>query len=146
MKLVCTGAITESNAAKCFQMVHPLTESLGTTREVPLFPFLPHYPMTSVMLEAGLQQKVLLKVICWVLDNLKHYPQVLPQKLEQKHAFPPLNVCLRQMHTPGNPGELNTYTARIIYEELYRLAITLRWNKRQFARPVRRAMNAGTVV
>jgi len=144
MRVACSGAITASFTSTRLEMVHPLTESLGTKKAGPQFPFLPHYSMTSAMQDAGLQQKMLIKVICWVLDNLKHYPQVLPHVLEQKHAFPSLDRCLRQMHTPDNPVCLEQYTRRIIYEELYCLAVSLRWSKRQFARPGR-TLRAGTL-
>jgi len=144
IRIACTGAITASFTSARLEMVHPLTESLGTKKTGPQFPFLPHYSMTSAMQDAGLQQKMLIKAICWVLDNLKHYPQVLPHVLEQKYAFPSLDRCLRQMHTPDNPAHLEQYVCRIIYEELYCLAVSLRWNKRQFARPGR-SLQAGAL-
>jgi ATP-dependent DNA helicase RecG len=46
------------------------------------------------------------------------------------------------MHMPANPGLLEPFLDRLRYEELYRLALTLRWSKREFRHPGR-SLTAG---
>ena len=116
---------------------HPLLETLGENRLLPEHPFLPHYPITTAMAQTHLQQKALFKAIRWVLDNLSHYPQVLPQAIEREKQFLSLERCLREIHVPSNLEDLGRFKNRVAYEELYKLAVTLRWNKRKFSQPGR---------
>jgi len=134
MRAVLTGKITRYTG---LQMVHPLLESIGKDAAKPEHAFLPRYSITSAMRESHVQQKTLLKSIEWVLNNLTHYPQVLPQAIEKKKAFPPLQQCLREMHLPADPEKIEPFRARLRYEELYQLALTLRWSRRKFVLPGR---------
>jgi ATP-dependent DNA helicase RecG len=151
MRVACTGAIKHFGPSEMItpdtslQMVHPMLEKMGENQQRPDYPYLPHYPVTAAMTEAFLQQKTLFKAMLWVLDNLKHYPQALPQSIESIKRFPPLARCLREMHVPSSPGDLERFRARIIYEELYRIAVSLHLSKRKFAQPGRR-LSAGALV
>jgi ATP-dependent DNA helicase RecG len=147
MRVLCTGAVKPDgrSAGEGVQMIHPMLETIGPQRKAPDVPFLPHYSLTGSMIEASLRQKTLFKAIGWVLDNIKHYPQVLPSAMERKKQFPPLQECLREMHTPADPGALDRFRGRIIYEELYRLAVSLKLNKSKFAQPGR-SMRPGAMV
>jgi ATP-dependent DNA helicase RecG len=89
------------------------------------------------MIEASISQKTLLKAIGWILDNLKHFPQALPSALERRKAFPALEQCLREIHMPSDPVALARFRGRLVYEELYRLAVSLMLNKKKFAKPGR---------
>jgi ATP-dependent DNA helicase RecG len=140
-RLLCTGTVGMFNT---LQMVHPLIEPLGAKSAAPAHPYLPWYPITEAMREVGFLQKPLFKAVQWVLANLKHYPQLLPQKIEQKKNFPPLQQCLRGIHMPEKPADVEHYRQRLRYEELYELALALRWSKRKFALPGR-AMHAGAL-
>ena len=150
MRVACTGTV------KCFsaclpitpdtslQMVHPMFDKIGENQSKPDHPCVPHYPVTAAMIGASLQQKTLFKAVLWVLDNLKHYPQVLSQSIESVKRFPPLDRCLREMHVPSSLGGLERFKARIVYEELYRLAVSLHLSKRKFALPGRK-LSAGAL-
>ncbi len=120
------------------QMLHPMVEFLGTDKTGVETPFLPHYSITVSMKDAHIQQKTLFKAIQWVLKTIKHYPQTLPETIEKKKGFPPLATCLKEIHTPSDPAGVQQYYNRLKYEELYRLALSLRWSKRKFALPGRR--------
>ena len=120
-----------------YQMSHPLAEVIGANKTTVDIPFLPQYPLTSAMRDSHMQQETVFKSIQWVLKNIKHYPQILPEKIEKKNSFPPLSTCLNEIHIPSDPVKLKTYFDRLRYEELYQLALTLRWSKRKFALPGR---------
>ena len=120
-----------------YQMSHPLVENVGANKSAADTPFLPQYPLSTAMRGVHLQQKGLFKSIQWALKNLKHYPQILPEKIERKKNFPSLSNCLSEIHIPSDPQNLKPYFDRLRYEELYQLALTLRWSKRKFALPGR---------
>ncbi len=134
LRVLCTGTVSYHTGV---HMVHPAVERVAEGATAPDILFLPVYPLTLGMKEAGMLQKVLRKTIAWALDNIQHYPQVLPRSIEDKRGFPPLDKCIREMHLPSHPNRLDAYRARLVYEELYRLAVTLRWSKRKFALPGR---------
>jgi ATP-dependent DNA helicase RecG len=119
------------------QMYHPLVETISANKSSADIPFLPQYPLTMPMKDAHIQQRTLFNAIHWILKNLKHYPQILPERIEKKKNFPSLETCLHEIHIPKDPTKLNAYFDRLRYEELYQLAITLRWSKRKFALPGR---------
>ena len=133
MTLLVTGKVTRYGH---FQMVHPMFETIESEGQVQ-FKIIPFYSITSAMKEAGLQQKLLLKAIIWVLENLKHYPQVLPAQIESKKKFPSLKRCITEVHTPEVIDALDSYRERLKYEELYKLALTLRLSRKKFNLPGR---------
>jgi ATP-dependent DNA helicase RecG len=133
-KLLLYGKISKFRA---IQMVHPLIEVISKKKTVVEVPFLPQYPLTSVMKNAHIQQKTLLNSIQWILKNLKHYPKILNERIEKKKLFPPLKKCLEEIHMPTDSKKLAPYFNRLRYEELYQLAITLRLNRQRFALPGR---------
>jgi len=128
--LVLTGKINHHVKE---QMVHPLVEKV--TENWSISPVLSVYSIKDVMREAGVNQKLLHKSIAWIFKNIHNFPQVLTAAIEQKHAFPALKDCLYNIHLPKDVSSLDKYWARLKYEELYKLALTLRWNKRKFALP-----------
>lgn len=131
-QIVLTGKISFYGH---YQMVHPLVDKVSS--EDGVSPFYPVYSIKEVMREAGLTQKVLHKSIGWILKNLRNYPKVLPRIIEKKYSFPPLAECLRKIHQPGDLSQLQECRQRLKYEELYKLALSLRWNRRKFALPGR---------
>ncbi len=140
MRVLLFGKISRFGS---IQMVHPKVESLGT-RELPEIKLQPVYPLTSLMREVNLQQKTLSHAIHWSLKNLRHYPQILPKSIEERKSFPPLCECLFNLHFPEHPKADKPYRERIIYEELYNLALSLRWSKRSFSLPGR-PLDAGVL-
>lgn len=140
-RLVATGKISYFGR---FQMVHPAVETLAAATSAVTTPIVPIYHQTSAMSEAGLTQKMILKCIQWVLKNLKHYPQTLPGFILKKWSFEPLATSLKELHTPTNLTNLEPFRMRIRFEELYQLAITLKFSRKRFLLPGR-ALAAGTL-
>jgi ATP-dependent DNA helicase RecG len=130
--LVLTGKVIENHGK--FLMIHPAFEKV-TGEGGEAMPALAVYSIREQMREAGVTQKLLRKAVEWALDNVGSYPRVLPDAIESRHDFPPLDECLRKVHIPGDLAELDKYRARLKYEELYKLALNLRWNRRKFALP-----------
>ena len=120
-----------------YQMLHPHIETVRSGTSAADVPCMPLYPLTQAMRDVHMRQKALFKAIRWIFKNVKHYPQILPQRIEQKKQFPPLATCLREIHLPAVPEDLQKYYARLRYEEVYQTALTLRWSKRKFALPGR---------
>lgn len=127
------------------QMIHPMTDQLIEGKKVDFQPFYPVYSIKKTMKEAGVNQKCLHKSVRWILENLQNYPRVLPQAVEKKRGFPPLAQCLKQIHNPQKADELERYMDRLRYEEFYKVALCLRWNRKKYALPGRR-MVAGALV
>ncbi len=136
--LLVTGKVTQYGH---IQMVHPTIETIKDKNDIRI-KIVPCYTITSAMREAGVQQKLLLKAIVWTLNNLKHFPQVLPSQIETGKNFPALKKCLTEIHLPQNLETLEIYRKRIKYEELYKLALSLRLSKRKFTLPGR-SMQSG---
>jgi ATP-dependent DNA helicase RecG len=134
-KIVATGKVS---AYTHLQMVHPMVERLPENGEPQLAqPFFPLYPISESMREAGISHRLLMKAVSWLLGNIGRFPRVLPEPIEKKRSFPPLEQCLREIHMPADPAKLDEYAKRLRYEELFRLALTLRWSRRKFALPGR---------
>ena len=132
--LLVTGKI---GYYKHFQMVHPIVEQVQSGEDGAPAPCLPVYPISETMRDAGISHRLLSKAVFWALDHCTHFPNPLPAATEKKRSFPPLRQCLRMVHRPDQIEKLEIFTARLRYEELYRLALTLRWSRRAFARPGR---------
>ena len=133
-RLLFTGKVGKYGTC---QMLHPQVEALGSEDKGPSVVFLPQYPVTTAMQSAHMGQKTLFGAISWVLRNVRRYPQLLPGAIEKKKGFAPLAECLKEIHIPTDPGNVDTYLARVRYEELYQLALALRWSRRKFALPGR---------
>lgn len=136
MKLIVTGKV--NIYGKC-QMVHPMIEKIKDEESERNFKsILPSYTITSSMREAGIQNRILIKSLEWVLNNLAHYPQILPSIIETEKNFPPLRTSLQKIHFPDDLQSIETFRMRIKYEELYKTALTVYLNKRKFASPGRK--------
>jgi ATP-dependent DNA helicase RecG len=126
-----------------FQMTHPMVEQVRHgDRDAPV-PCLPIYPISETMRDAGISHRLISRAVFWALDHCTHFPNPLPAATEKKRSFPPLQQCLWMVHRPDLIDKLDTFTARLRYEELYRLALTLRWSRRAFANPGRAMHDKG---
>lgn len=134
MRMMVTGRVSRYIH---FQMVHPIIDRVPERGEGPLLKCIPVYSLTSGMREAGLAQGLFRKAVSWILKNLKHYPRVLPEPLEKKHQFPPLETCICELHFPSSMEELPKFRQRIKYESFYRVALALRFSRKKFALPGR---------
>jgi ATP-dependent DNA helicase RecG len=134
-RLIATGKVS---AYTHVQMVHPMVERLVNNGGGPqVMVFLPLYPVSEPMRDAGIGHRLLAKAVRRALDSIGRFPEVLPEPIVRKRNFPPLETCLREIHLPSDPAKLDKYAERLRYEELFRLALTLRWSRRKFALPGR---------
>ena len=136
-EIIATGKVS---AYAHVQMVHPMVErpAGGGVR-----PFFPIYSISEPMRDAGIGHRLLSKAIGWLLGSITRFPQVIPEPLAKKRRFPPLDLCLREIHMPSDLSKLEEYLFRLRYEELFRLALTLRWSRRKFALPGRALQPGG---
>lgn len=119
------------------QMVHPQIETIGGGKTLPDVVFLPQYRLSETMREAGIGQKTMFKGIRWLVENVNHYPQVLPKTIENKKRFEPLDRCIRELHIPSSLATLENFKNRLRYEEVYTTAVTLRLSRGRFNLPGR---------
>ncbi len=139
MKLMVTGKVSRYIH---YQMVHPMADKVPEVGGQAVVKYVPVYSLTSAMREAGLAQGLFRKAVLWILKNLRHYPRVLPEQLESRLQFPPLEKCIRELHFPSSMEGFSLYRQRIKYEEFYRVVLSLRFSKRKFEMPGR-SMKAG---
>jgi ATP-dependent DNA helicase RecG len=138
IRVLCTGTVTEGTGPQAGpQLIHPLLERIAEGKTGPDIVFFPVYALTGAMKDAGIQQKLFCKAVLWALDNIKHYPQALPAAVEDRRGFPMLDKCIKELHLPVDPRGLDRFRGRIIYEELYGLALTIRFSRRNFRLPGR---------
>lgn len=131
--IIATGKVAKFGH---LQMVHPAVEILKE-KEQRVDPFQSVYSLCAEMREAGIQQKLLNKSMMWIFSKLQHYPKVLPNQLEKKYNFPPLQECLLKIHHPEELESLPLFKQRIKYEEMYKVAVVLQWNKKKLQLPGR---------
>lgn len=141
-RLVATGKISSFGS---LQIIHPAIETLAADASAVTTPVVPIYHQTSAMSEAGLTQKMILKCIQWILKNLKHYPQTLPGFIQKKWPLEPLATSLKELHTPTTLANLEPFRLRIRFEELYQLAIILKFSRKSFSLPGR-PLTAGNFI
>lgn len=134
MHCIATGKISSFNG---IQIVHPAIEECPGETHVPAQPVLPLYRLTSAMRETGVHQAFRRKIILWILKQCQHYPETLPASIDDRHGFPPVATCLNELHFPTSLQHLDRYKERIRYEELYRLALDLHFNRTKFRLPGR---------
>jgi len=131
MRLLVTGKV--SIYGHKVQMVHPQVETIPASLDAPKISVLPVYRITVAMKEAMISRKVLTDGVWWALNHVKHFPQKLPARIEEEKQFPPLDECLQNIHFPGALEQVESYKERIVYENLYTMAITLRLSKKDFS-------------
>jgi ATP-dependent DNA helicase RecG len=131
--IIATGKITKYGYV---QIVHPSIEILKD-KEQKFEQFQSVYSLTSEMRETGIQQKFLNKSFKWILSKIHHFPKILPNQLEARYNFPPLQECLIRIHQPENLKDISVYNERIKFEEMYKTAVILHWNKRRLQLPGR---------
>ena len=134
VRVMATGKVGEY---RHLQMVHPMVDRIDENGEGQGPAFFPLYSVSEPMREAGISNRILVRAIQWTLDSVTRFPEKLPASITAKHGFSPLEKCLRQMHRPDDPALLEKFRDRLRYEELFNLALTLRWSKRKFALPGR---------
>ena len=129
----CYGEVRTGYAG--LEMVHPdyklLSDQQASSGETTLTPV---YPLTQ-----GLQQRVIRKVVSHILDTLSKKPEImpelLPEEILQRYAFPSLLAAFTVIHAPETPAdiELDGVAARrrLALEELLSHYLGLRLAKQQ---------------
>ncbi len=117
------------------QMVHP---ELTLNEDGSQYPFEPRYPLTGAMRKVKIGQKRILQAVEWLFKNLRHCKESLPKELEEKYGFPSLRDVLHAIHFPQEVQTLEIWFRRIQYEELYQLALHLRWMQKDYRLPGRK--------
>jgi ATP-dependent DNA helicase RecG len=133
-KIIATGKVS---LYKHLQMVHPMVERLAGEGVQQVRPYFPLYTVSEPMRDAGVNHRLLSRAVMRTLDRIGRFPEILPEPIAKKRNFPPLERCLREIHLPSSLANLDKYKKRLRYEELFRLALTLRWSRRKFALPGR---------
>ncbi len=118
------------------QMVHPEVDLGGSDADEQI-PFEPRYPLTGALRDAKVGQKRLKDAILWLFTNLRHFPRKLPEQLEKNYDLPSLREALFFSHFPRDLDQNDHWFERIIVEELYEMALSLRWNRKDFGLPGR---------
>lgn len=121
---------------RIMQMVHPEVDysaSAGDNER----PFEPRYSLSGSMRDAKIGQKRLIDAVDWLFEHMRHFPRKLPNYMEEKYRLPDLRESLLRCHFPQSLDELDHWFERIQFEELYEVALNLRWNRRNFALPGR---------
>jgi ATP-dependent DNA helicase RecG len=134
IRVLLTGKVTFYGR---IQMVHPQIETMPEGKDHPDILFLPVYPIPQSIRDSGVQQKMYTKCVLWALRNCHHFPMVIPESILRRRQFPSLEESLNELHTPSDLHNLERYSFRMRYEELYKLALTLRWSRRKFSLPGR---------
>ncbi len=123
------------------QFVHPQLDVIQGSSS-PL-PFVPIYTLSAPLKDAFIGQKAIRKAVAWLIKNLSHYPQVLPKVIVEEEKFPSLAHCLATLHQPPTLGDIDVCKKRLIYEELYQIALTLRFAKQKLLLPGRSLSEKG---
>jgi ATP-dependent DNA helicase RecG len=137
--IIATGKVTKYGH---LQMTHPSVEILKDKLQK-FDQFQPVYSLTAEMRETGIQQKFINRSMHWILSKISHFPKVLPNQLENKYNFPPLVECLTRIHCPDNLKNVPLYKERIKFEEMYKTAVVLHWNKKRLQLPGRIMVSGG---
>jgi len=117
-------------------LVHPGYEPIGKANTAAI---LPVYSIAKTMSDASIGQSFLRKCIRWCLENVDHFPRRLPPAIEENLAEPDLKTVLQHLHFPQQlPGSKPPSTKRLIWEELYELAVTTTLFQKKFIAPKKR--------
>ncbi|MCI8648498.1 MAG: ATP-dependent DNA helicase RecG [Anaerotruncus sp.] len=81
-------------------------------------PYQPVYPLT-----AGLSNKVLFGLITQALQHKPQLPELLPEALRQELLLDGINEGIFNIHLPQNADQLTRARRRLMFEELFTLAV-----------------------
>jgi len=88
--------------------------------------YVPVYPLTE-----GLDQKILRKLIAFVLDEININFETLPDPILRKYSFIPRSESLKLIHFPENERDVEKARNRLVYEELFSYQIAYLLVKRR---------------
>ncbi len=84
------------------------------------------YPSTEKLLNKGISQRVIIKMLQELLISLKKpFPETLPEDLRTKYKLIDKNTALKNIHFPDNQDILTAAQNRLKYEELFFIQLQL---------------------
>lgn len=119
-----------------FSISHPEMESLLTENQALPSSFYPMYSGTEKSSKIGIDNRFLRKVIKSIIERLNTdpFPEVLPYHIVKNHNLISSLNALEWIHFPKNQNELDAARARLKFEELFFLQLSLlqlKFNRRE---------------
>src|SRR6056300_1481640 len=88
--------------------------------------FYPIYPSTEKLINKGISQKVLQKMVVQLLHTKSQaFSETLPQSIVEQYKLISKNEALRQVHFPANQHQLTRAQMRLKFEELFYMQMQL---------------------
>jgi len=88
--------------------------------------FYPIYPSTEKLINKGISQKVLQKMVVQLLHTQSQaFSETLPQSIVEQYKLISKNEALRQVHFPANQHQLTRVQMRLKFEELFYMQMQL---------------------
>lgn len=111
-----TGTLSDYNGQ--LQLMHPEFEQVDDTDEEDFWKIREVLPVFG--LSGNLTQKFFRKTIHAAFEAFaKQIQENLPERIMEKHGFPPRRVALQKMHFSQKPRELEKMRERFAYEEFF---------------------------
>ncbi len=119
-----------------FSISHPEMEPLLTENQALPFSFYPMYSGTEKSSKIGIDNRFLRKVIKGIIERLNTdpFPEVLPYHIIKNHNLISSLHAYEWIHFPKNQNELDAARARLKFEELFFLQLSLlqlKFNRRE---------------
>ena len=107
-------------------MPHPELELERNFQQQLKTSFYPIYPSTEKLINKGISQKVLQKIVVQLLHAQNHaFPETLPQSIVERYKLISKNEALRQVHFPADQHQLTRAQMRLKFEELFYMQMQL---------------------
>lgn len=109
-----------------YNMTHPETEPLSEFVAQPAEPLFPVYPSTEKMKSAGLNSRLMAKIVRQALAHSKGYiKEVLSLPVKESFKVIGREQAINQMHFPADTAQLQQARHRMIMEELFFLQLRI---------------------
>ena len=114
-------------------IVHPEMELLTSRPEVILKKLQPVYPSTEKLKPKGLDSRGIEKMVRMLFKDLApiHLPEFLPKQILQSNKLMDRYEAYRAIHFPKSNKEIKEAQYRLIYDEFFRLQLSLLFQKQQ---------------
>ena len=107
-------------------MPHPELELERNFQQQLKTSFYPIYPSTEKLINKGISQKVLQKMVVQLLHTQSQaFSETLPQSIVEQYKLISKNEALRQVHFPANQHQLTRAQMRLKFEELFYMQMQL---------------------
>ena len=107
-------------------MPHPEIELEGNFQKNTKISFYPIYPSTEKLINKGLSQKVIQKMVVQLIETQKNsFSETLPSFLLNQYKLIPKDEAIRQIHFPENNHVLTRAQMRLKFEEFFYMQMQL---------------------